>query len=65
MVATLTLLWLPVHLYLTKTDVADVREWFSSMKPEHEDPLKEARVEEEMLGLLWVSACLFNKFTVI
>ena len=57
MVVTLTLVWGPVHLYLTKTDVAGVRRWISSMmkQQEHEDPLKEARAEEEMLGLIGMS----------
>ena len=57
MVATLALVWGPVHLYLTKTDVAGVRRWISSMmkQQEHEDPLKEARAEEEMLGLIGMS----------
>ena len=55
-VATLTLLWGPVHLYLTKTDVAGVREWISFMMENqiHEDPLKETRAEEEMLGLVGI-----------
>lgn len=62
MVATLVLVWAPLHLHLTKTDVADLQGLICSVVERvRVDPLKAARVEEEMLKVRQKNYKLFSR----
>ena len=45
---TLLCVWVPVHLYLSKADFVELREWITWAK-KHVDEVKTLRMEEEMM----------------
>lgn len=62
-VSTVTLLWVPWHLRLTKTDFCDLQAWIGLLKPSNAaDQGKDARAEEEMVKLRLRNYKLFSRF---
>ena len=48
LVVSAVLIWAPIHFYLTKTDIEDIRGWLHSLTEVDVDAtLKKARCEEE------------------
>ena len=57
---TLVCLWLPVHLYLSRADLPELREWVAWVK-EEVDEVRKSRVEEELMKVRQNNYKLFSR----